>query len=130
MKHVSVIKPNRNLEALAAGLAAQFGGLFQGIAIGFTGDDDVVTVNLADEATSQQVNQARSIIENHDPAVLTPRQQEEQERQQKLAAMRESYRDVEVDPADYSGEKSVIQALAQKLAWLEQEVVDLRGGQV
>jgi len=53
----------------------------------------------------------------------------EQERQQKLDTLR-SARNADLDPADYSGEDALIQTLAERIAWLEQEVLDLRGGQV
>ena len=51
----------------------------------------------------------------------------EQQRQAKLADLRET-RSRSFDPADYNDENALIQTLAQQLAWLEQEVIDLRGG--
>ena len=46
--------------------------------------------------------------------------------QQKLTAARRDYQGNELDPADYAGESALLQALARKIAWLEQEIASLR----
>lgn len=110
-----------NEESLAADLQAALGTLTSGVSSGPSG----VIVYLDDNTTPQQMAEARRIVENHDPAALTPRQQAEQLRQQKLTSLRQS-RSTDLDPANYNGELESIQVLAEKIAWLEQEVLDLR----
>lgn len=51
----------------------------------------------------------------------------EQQRQQKLVDLRSGI-SADLDPTDYSGENALIQALAERIAWLEQEVINLGGG--
>lgn len=64
---------------------------------------------------------------NHDASVLTADQTDEAQRRQRLQAARESNRnnlDAEgISTADLTSLKQV----ARKVAWLEQEIRDLRG---
>ena len=123
MTNITIERQGINDEALDAELRAALGNLVTGISSGPYG----VIVHLDDQVTSAETNQARRMVENHDPEVLTPRQQAAQQRQQKLVQMRGA-RTEDLDPADYSGETPSIQALAERIAWLEQEILDLRGG--
>jgi hypothetical protein len=120
---ITIARNDVNDEGLNEEVRAAFGNLTSGISTGPYG----VIVHLDDRVTPAQIAQAKAIVENHDPAVLSPRQQAEAQRQQRLASLRTG-RGAELDPATYSGEAAPIQTLADKIAWLEQEVLDLRGG--
>lgn len=123
MQNLTFTQREINAELLSAELQAALSSMTSGVSSGPYG----VIVHLNDNATAEQIAQARAIVENHDPAVLTPRQEAEQQRQQKLAEMRSSI-SADLDPADYDGENALIQALAERIAWLEQEVIALGGG--
>jgi hypothetical protein len=116
-----------NRDALNAQLAAAFGVLYAGFADRETRTGFVVTVNLTNAATPSDIEQLNTLMAQHDPAALTPEQQARKQREQKLSDARRDYRGSELNPADYAGEGALIQALARKLAWLEQEIADLRG---
>jgi hypothetical protein len=116
-----------NREALNAQLAAAFGALYAGFADQETRTGFVVTVNLTNAATPADIEQLNTFMARYDPATLTPEQQARQQREQKLSEARRDYRGSELNPADYAGENALIQTLARKLAWLEQEIAELRG---
>ena len=123
MQDITIARNNVNVEALDAELQAALGNLSRGVSTGPYG----VMVHLDDRATEAQIAQVQAIVEDHDPSVLTPEQQARQQRQARLETLRQT-RGEALDPADYGGQDAPIQTLAQKLAWLEQEVIDLRGG--
>lgn len=125
MKNIVHERKAVNPEALDAELRAALGAALIGISAGPNG----VLVHLQDDVTAQQVTTAQQLVAAHDPSRLSPRQQAEQERQQQLAALR-SAKGAALNPTDYGSKDTLVQVLAQKLAWLEQEVLDLRGGQV
>ena len=116
-----------NREALDQTLSTALGAVYAGFAERKSGQDVLVTVNLSDAATRADIEQLDTLMAAHDPAQLTEEQQAEQQRQQRLETLREA-RGEALDPDDYSDQDAEIQTLAQKLAWLEQEVIDLRGG--
>lgn len=58
--------------------------------------------------------------------ILTPAQQAELDRQAKLGQARVDYQGDDLDVSGYGAEKATVQRLAEKIAWLEQEVLDLR----
>jgi hypothetical protein len=116
-----------NREALNAQLAAALGAIYGGFADRETRDGFVVTVNLTNAATQADIDQLNALMANYDPQQLTPEQAARKQREQKLAAARRDYQGAELDPADFAGESALIQTLARKIAWLEQEVADLRG---
>jgi hypothetical protein len=116
-----------NRQALDMQLSEALGLAYGGFAEHVTPDGVVVTVNLDSAPTQAVVNQLNSVMANHDPAVLTPRQEAEQRRQEKLEDLRSGI-STDLDPADYSGENALIQTLAERIAWLEQEVIALGGG--
>jgi hypothetical protein len=105
-------------QTLRAALGEQVFGLSYSAAI--------VTVHLSDQATKAQENQARALVQAHDPAVLTPDQQAEINRQAKLDQARRDYGAAEIDLTLYEGKDSLLQQLATKIAWLEREVDALR----
>ena len=114
---------NINSEALDAAIRAAVGGKISGISTGSYG----VCIHLTDETTTAaDIEQARSIVTAHDPAILTADQQARQDRTQALATAR-SAQATPINVAAYKSEKAIIKALAGKIAWLEQEIVELRG---
>ena len=121
MQNITIERWDVNIAALDAELRAALGELVSGISTGPYG----VQVHLSDDVTPASIQQARQIITSHDPKILTPKQQARQQRQQKLSQARQN-NTAEIDLSNYSGQSSDIQALAQKIAWLEQEIHDLR----
>lgn len=116
-----------NRDALNAQLAAAFGGLYAGFADRETRAGFVVTVNLTNAAAPADIEQLNTLMAHYDPTALTPEQQARKQREQKLGEARQNYKGSELNPVDYAGESALIQALARKLAWLEQEIAELRG---
>ena len=115
-----------NREALHAQLAAALPTLYAGFADHTARDGVVVTVNLHSAATPADIDQLNSLMAAYDPTQLTPAQQARQEQAQKLADARRDYQGTDLNPADYTGEAALLQTLARKIAWLEQEIADLR----
>ena len=115
-----------NREALHAQLAATLPMVYAGFADHTTRDGVVVTVNLNGAASVADINQLNSLMAAYDPTQRTPEQQARQDRQQKLTDVRRDYRGDDLKPADYSSEPALIQTLARKIAWLEQEIADLQ----
>ena len=87
-----------------------------------------MTVYLNSELSQAQLDQLDNLMASHDPRQLTAEQQARQVQQQQLADARQNYKGSDLDPANYASDSARIQALARKIAWLEQEVIDLRGG--
>lgn len=115
-----------NREALHAQLAQAFGALYSGFADRESGEGFVVTVNLTSGAAAADIDKLNALMARYDPTALTPEQQARRQRLQKLAEVRRDYQGSDLNPADYESESLLIQALARKLAWLEQEIADLR----
>lgn len=111
-----------NSDALSTEVASELKDVLFGISTGSYG----VIVHLSDDATPEQINRVRQIVQNHDPSVLTAEQQARIERQQKLEQVR-SENGADLDVSAYDGEAALIQQMAQKIAWLEQEMQEMRG---
>jgi hypothetical protein len=122
MKDITIERGIVNIDALDADLRAALGD----ITSGFSVSGGRVIVHLLDAATRQQEDQARQIVLNHDPTRLTQQQQQQAERQAKLDQARKDYGTAEIDLTVYASQGPIIQQLAQKIAWLEREVTDLR----
>ena len=93
--------------------------------IGISANGQIVVVHLDDSATEADLIQAESLVLAHDPAQLTPRQQTIQTRRDQL----ELDRDANITPLnldDYLLQLPLIRRLAQKIAWLEREIRDIR----
>ena len=121
MREITIQREIINFEALDAALRAELGEQLVGISTGPSG----VTVYLTDNVTDEQEAEARDIVEDHDPTQLTSEQQAEIDRQQQLQQARDD--NAEPLPLDnYAAEPSLIQELAQRIAWLELEIADLR----
>ncbi len=116
-----------NREALNAQLAAALGAVYAGFADRQTREGFVVTINLTGAAQAADLDKLNALMAAYDPTALTQEQQAQKQRTQKLADARRDYKGGELNPANYAGENALIQALARKLAWLEQEIADLRG---
>jgi hypothetical protein len=71
MQNIRMERSGINVEALDAEVRVEFGERAFGISTGPYG----VIVHLSDDATPQQINRARQIVQNHDPSVLTAEQQ-------------------------------------------------------
>jgi hypothetical protein len=113
-----------NIEALDAEVRAALGALTSGIGITLNG----VQVYLVDTATPAQIAQARALLQAHDPARQTPAQQAAAARKAKLDGLRQDVGNNDLDLTPYNGQAAVIRVLAQKIAWLEQEIAALRAG--
>lgn len=129
MREIQVQRESVNVEALDAALRAALGDVVFGISAGPEG----VVAHLADSATAEQSAQARMLIEQHDPTLLTPEQQIKLERQRQLAQARAAG-EINPLPIDGAGYQTVagltdeaLSRLAQKVAWLEREIASLRG---
>jgi hypothetical protein len=122
MQDITIAQKPVNIEALDADLRAALGSTVAGISTGPYG----VEVHLSDDATPTQLNQARSIVQAHDATKLSAQQQAEVQREAQLEQARQDNA-TSLNVSDYSGQNALIQKLAQKIAWLEQEIADLRG---
>lgn len=107
-----------NIEALDASLRAALGVKTSGLSY----HQGILTLHLLDSASAADQDSARAIVAAHDPAQLTP----EQQAQSRLKQQRSENRDNPLLPEDYTAQLPLIRALAQKIAWLEQEIIDLR----
>lgn len=110
-----------NREALDAELRTAIGEGLIGISTGPSG----VVIHVADSVSPQTV---QTVVNAHDPSRLTPKQQAEIDRKNKLDQARRDYGSAELDLASYGSQNAIIQKLAQKILWLEREIADLRGG--
>ncbi len=122
MKDIAIERSTVNIDALDAELRAALGAATTGFTIG----GGRVTVHLLDSAIPAQETLARQIVAAHDSARLTQQQQLEAERKGKLDQARRDYGAAEIDLAPYGVQPPPIQQLAQKIAWLERELADLR----
>ncbi len=113
-----------NREALNAQLIALLGVVYGGFADQQTATGFNVTVFLSN--TLSDFTDLDVLMATHDPQQLTADQLARQDRQQKLLAARRDFQGSELDPADYVGESALLQVLARKIAWLEQEIASLR----
>jgi hypothetical protein len=94
---------------------------------GFTSMDKEVLLYLAPNITPGDINRARRAVEQHDPARLTNKQQLENTRKVKLDQLRQANTS-DLTLTDFDAQPALIRGLAQKVAWLEQELAALRGG--
>jgi hypothetical protein len=125
MIEVNVTRASVNIEALDEQLRTTFGALTSGFSI----SSGQVIVYLGNQATPAQVNQARTIVTNHDPSLLTTAQQAALMQRQKLDQARRDYAASETDLTPYVGKDPLLVTLAQKIVWLEREIAALRAAQ-
>ncbi len=112
-----------NVEALDETLRTALGEGFAGLT---TGSGRVV-LHVAENTPPEVIGQARGMVSRHDPTQFSTRQQAEQQRRARLQRAREQYRGSDLDPAVFDQLAPEIALLARKVAWLEQEIADLRG---
>ena len=93
---------------------------------GLTYDGKLVTLVLDDAVTGNEVRQAQTIVAAHDPSKLTPDQQAEILQAAKLDQARKDYATTQLDLSVYQGKDALLQKLAEKVVWLEQEINALR----
>lgn len=123
MKELTINRHNSiNIEKLDADLRAVYEANYIGLS---TRLSDVI-VFMTDETPEEDVLLAQSIVENHDPSQLTAEQEAELARQTALADARSANSD-NLDLSQFATESAAINALAERVAWLELEIRDLRG---
>ena len=120
MSDIVIAKSNINMEALDAALRTALAEAVSGVSF----RDGQVVVHMEDDATPTQVQQARQIVADHNPAALTPAQQAAADRQQALQQASQAAEAVTLNLGDYSG--AAQQTLAKKVLWLERAVRDLQ----
>ena len=121
MKTITIARANTNITALDEALETALGNDYLGLSV----HNEEVRVHLTDETPSAAVRQAEQIVQNHDPSQLTVRQQAEITQREMLLQSRADNPQA-LDTTVYAGSDSLIQQLAYKLHWLEQEIRDLR----
>lgn len=122
MKEISVNSlTSVNIEKLDADLRAAYGSRYAGLS---TRRGEVI-IFMAEDTPSADVLAAEQVVVNHDPTQLTVEQAAEIVEQEALADVRSVNAD-NLDLSQFAGENADIQALAQKLAWLELEIRELR----
>lgn len=121
MREILIEREDINVEALDDALRTALDTAY----IGLSTRPNVIVLHLAGTTTPAQRNQARQLVINHDSSQRTQAQQKRQQRRQRLAQLRQANRD-DINTDDYTLELPLLRALAQKIAWLEQEIRELR----
>ncbi len=121
MTDIQIQRSAVNIESLDADLRAALGDGVSGVSVA----GGIVTVHLTDKADDKAVVTARQITLNHDPSKLTPAQQIAVQQAIKLATLRRANQS-DLDTTPFTD--PLLAQLAQKIAWLEQEVIALRAG--
>ena len=121
MHRVIVLRQAVNIEALHEELLAIAGVDFFGLST----QPGHVIAHLEARTDSTTIEQVRSAIINHDAMQLSASQQAEQTRQQNLQTLRSANNNA-IDVDDYLLQIPLIQELAAKIAWLEQEIIDVQ----
>lgn len=123
MKDITIDRINAvNLLALDAALRSGLGSSV----LGLTHNGQSVTIHLADDTPPGKIKQAQTIVQSHDPAQLTPEQQADILKQAKLEQARKDLAATELDLKPFEGKDVLLEQLAKKVAWLEQEINALR----
>lgn len=110
-----------NTNALAATLKATLGSDYNSLS---TRPDGVILF-LAEEADRYAIEQAQTLVREHDPSVLTPEQQATRDRREALRQARLTNR-TSLNMNEFVASPEDVQALAERIAWLEMEVRELR----
>jgi len=122
MKELNLSKSPINPSLLDSELRSSLGDAFLGLS---TRPGEVVLF-LEESLSGELLQQAQSIVMNHDASALSPEQQAALERQQALEAGRQANAEP-LDSSDFAASAQDVQTLAARLAWLELELRDLRG---
>lgn len=110
-----------NLEALDTDLRAALGNAVAGVSFGA----GVVTVHLTSLALPNDAQTAQQIVLIHDSNKLSATQQAAAAQLVKLNAARQAQQG-DLQPGNFID--PLLNQLAQKIAWLEQEIIALRAG--
>lgn len=120
MRDIHIDRQEVNLALLDADLRAALGSFITGISTNAAG----VVVHLTEKATGDHEMQAKHLVQMHRPAALTPAQQAQKARAERLTIDRTRF-NTPLNTADFAA-NLLVQTLAARLAWLEQELRDLR----
>lgn len=122
MQTFEIERTRTNAEALDAEIRSELGEAF----LGLSTEPGKVVLHFADEATGTQMQNARDKAVLHDADVLSPRQEAEEARRQVIINSRERLKN-SLDVSQFTGETNPVKDLAERVAWLEAEIRDLRG---
>jgi len=123
MPEIIVERQTVNIPALDQAARAALGDAV----VGVSRRPGAAVIHLIADATRGQIEQARQIMLEHDPSLLTTEQTAEARRIQRLQAARQN-NTTELDAESInSTDLTTLRQLARKVAWLEQEIRDLRG---
>lgn len=123
MQDIIVERYTVNIEALDETIRAALGDVVTGVST----RPGAVVIHLTDAASKSQANQARQIALDHDASILTDEQTAEAARIQKLQTARLANR-TELDAEGIgTADLTTLKQVARKVAWMEQEIRDLRG---
>jgi hypothetical protein len=120
MIELKIERVDVNVELLDAQLRALGDNLFYGLSI----QRNSVILYLNDAASSDLQKTLAHAARQHDSTQMTPQQEAHAARQSQIEQGRTQ---TPLDAARYADSPTLIQALAAKIAWLEQEMRDLRG---
>lgn len=112
-----------NIERLDEQLRAALGDALVGVSVVSEG----LMLHLTRALDPDQAANVRRIVREHDPNSLSAVQAQTRARQQKLAAARAAI-SAELDIALLGAADPSVLVLARYVAWLEQEIRDLRRG--
>lgn len=112
-----------NFEALNESLREVFGDDY----IGMNTDGESIHVHIAETISSSGEAAVRQIVEQHDSKSLSKRQQITAERSQKLS---DTLLHSEMDSLNPDSFPEPFRLLAQKIVWLEQELLALRSNKL
>lgn len=112
-----------NFEALSTTLLDSLGEKFLGLSV----NDESIIISLANEPTKQDTDVAQQIVASHDATVLSPKQLEHQQRYERLLVLRQTVGMTLLTDAEIEALPEAQQFLARKIAWLELELLAIRG---
>lgn len=122
MQTIQIERDTINIEALDATLRTLLADEYFGLST----RAGTVRVHLSDAVSEAQLLQAQQAVREHDAAHLTQAQQQRMTRQSRLQNTRADQLATELDLTTFDALSPVLQALARRVYWLEQEIRDLR----
>lgn len=96
-------------------------GLLGDELIGISTRPGQVIVHLRDTTDAEGRERAREAVRQHDAATPSANQQKRQQREQKLANLRQQHGD-SIDLTDYARADPLLRELAGRIMWLESEI--------
>lgn len=114
-----------NRAGLDTTLRDQLGTRYAGFSDQLTAEGHRVTVYIHGDIDDNLYQQLSQHLTNHDAAALTPEQQAEVTRQRHLNESRAAQH-ITLDLSTYKDESVQLRQLAEKIIWLEQEILALR----